>query len=47
MIKENVRSCLAAGKESIIISAGCEVPKFTPPENLKAVAEALDEYHTE
>jgi len=46
-IKENVRSCLAAGKDRIIISAGCEVPKFTPPENLKAVAEALDEYKTD
>lgn len=47
MIKEKVRSCLTAGKDSIIISAGCEVPKFTPPGNLKAVAEALDEYNTE
>ena len=47
IIKENVRNCLVTGKDSIIISAGCEVPKFTPPGNLKAVAEALDEYNTE
>jgi len=42
MVKESVRSCLDIGKDRIIISAGCEVPKFTPPENLKAVAEVLD-----
>jgi uroporphyrinogen decarboxylase len=41
-VKENVRRCIEIGKERIIISAGCEVPKFTPPENLKAVAEALE-----
>ena len=41
-VKEHVRNCLAIGGDSIIISAGCEVPKFTPPENLKAVAEALE-----
>lgn len=43
-VRENVRRCLEIGKDRIIISAGCEVPKFTPPENLKAVAEALEEY---
>jgi len=42
-VKENVQRCLEIGKDRIIISAGCEVPKFTPPENLKAVAEALEE----
>ena len=42
-VKENVRRCLEIGKDRIIMSAGCEVPKFTPPENLKAVAEALEE----
>lgn len=42
-VKENVHRCLAIGKDRIIMSAGCEVPKFTPPENLKAVAEALEE----
>lgn len=45
-VKENVRRCLDIGKDRIIMSAGCEVPKFTPPENLKAVAEALEEYQT-
>lgn len=44
MVKESVRSCLDIGKNRIIISAGCEVPKFTPPENLKAVSEVLEEY---
>lgn len=42
-VKENVRRCLEIGKDRILMSAGCEVPKFTPPENLKAVAEALEE----
>ncbi len=43
MVKESVRNCLDIGKDRIIISAGCEVPKFTPPENLKSVAEVLAE----
>lgn len=43
-VKEHVKRCLDIGKDNIIISAGCEVPKFTPYENLKAVAEALEEY---
>lgn len=42
-VKANVRRCLEIGKDRIIMSAGCEVPKFTPPENLKAVADALME----
>lgn len=42
-VKDHVGKCLETGGNSIIISAGCEVPKFTPPENLKAVAEALEE----
>lgn len=46
MVKQSVRSCLKIGKDQLIISAGCEVPKFTPQENLKAVAEALEEYRT-
>lgn len=41
-VKENVRRCLDIGKDRIMISAGCEVPKFTPLENLRAVAEALE-----
>lgn len=43
-VKGHVRRCLETGGDSIIISAGCEVPKFTPPENMKAVAETLKEY---
>ena len=43
MIKNQVRNCLAIGNDRIIISAGCEVPKFTPPENLRAVAEVLEQ----
>ena len=29
------------GKNQSCIAAGCEVPKFTPPENLRAVADTL------
>jgi MtaA/CmuA family methyltransferase len=43
-VKKAVRDCLAKGDERSFISAGCEVPKFTPPKNLKAVDEALLEY---
>jgi len=43
-VKENVKRCLEIGKDKIIISAGCEVPKFTPAENMKAVTEALEIY---
>jgi len=43
LVRNKVRECIGIGKEHIIISAGCEVPKFTPPENLKAVAEVLVE----
>lgn len=45
-IKASVNSCLDIGKDRILISAGCEVPKFTPPQHLKAVAEALEEYQS-
>ncbi len=38
---EAVTQCLSVGKEQLIISAGCEVPKFTPVENLMAVNEAF------
>ena len=40
-VHEAVARCLSVGKERLIISAGCEVPKFTPVQNLKAVDEAL------
>lgn len=36
-----VRSCCESGGENCIIMAGCEIPKDTPHENLRAVAEAL------
>jgi len=40
-VRESVKKCVGIGKNRLIVSAGCEVPKFTPAENLKAVAEAL------
>ena len=43
-IREAVKKCLEAGDETTFISAGCEVPKDTPYENLKAVYEALKEF---
>lgn len=42
-IKQAVRQCLEIADERTFISAGCEVPKNTPYENLKAVDEALRE----
>lgn len=42
-IRHSVRKCLELADERIFISAGCEVPKNTPYENLKAVDEALRE----
>jgi uroporphyrinogen decarboxylase len=43
-MKEAVWYCLRTGDERTFISAGCEVPKHTPHENLMAVNEALREY---
>ncbi len=43
MVKDHVKKCITIGKDNIIISAGCEVPKYTPYENLRAVSEALEE----
>lgn len=43
-VKNAVKHCLDLADERTFISAGCEVPKFTPYENLKAVEEALLEY---
>lgn len=42
-IKRSTQECIEAGDEYTMISAGCEVPKDTPPENLLAVDEALKE----
>jgi MtaA/CmuA family methyltransferase len=43
-IKVAVMNCLDLADEKTFISAGCEVPKDTPCENLQAVDEALKEY---
>jgi len=40
----SVKDCLDVSDDRTFISAGCEVPKFTSPENLKAVYEALKHY---
>lgn len=40
-IKAAVKNCLAVANSNTFIAAGCEVPRDTPVENLKAVAQAL------
>lgn len=40
-VKQAVEECVRAGNERTFIAAGCEVPVATPPENVKAVHEAL------
>jgi uroporphyrinogen decarboxylase len=40
-IAEAVESCARIGGEKYISAAGCEVPRRTPPENLKAVDDTL------
>jgi uroporphyrinogen decarboxylase len=42
-IKDIVKQCVQVGGVKYTSSAGCEVPKDTPPENLTAVYEALQE----
>ena len=42
-VRESVHACRAAVPTNYISSAGCEVPRDTPPENLLAVADALKE----
>ena len=42
-VKNAVKSCMLAGGTKHTSAAGCEVPKYTPPENLMAVHEALCE----
>lgn len=37
-----VKECLSVSSPTSIIAAGCEVPPHTRPENLRAVAEALE-----
>lgn len=40
-IRSAVNSCCDSGGDSCIIMAGCEIPRDTPHENLRAVDEAL------
>jgi len=40
-VKEAVHKCMRDSKGKACISAGCEIPKFTPYENLLAFTEAL------
>lgn len=42
-VKNAVRQCMQDSRGKACISAGCEIPKFTPYENLKAFSEALYE----
>jgi uroporphyrinogen decarboxylase len=42
-VKDAVRRCRIESKGRACISAGCEIPKFTPYENLLAFTEALYE----
>jgi MtaA/CmuA family methyltransferase len=42
-VKRAVRKCVSQGNSTTFIAAGCEVPKFTPYENMQAVAEVLME----
>jgi uroporphyrinogen decarboxylase len=42
-VKNAVKSCMLVGGRKHTSSAGCEVPKHTPPENLMAVHDALCE----
>ena len=41
IIEAAVNACCETGGEACIIMAGCEIPRDTPHENLRAVAEAL------
>jgi MtaA/CmuA family methyltransferase len=43
-VRQAVRDCLRAGGGRTISAAGCEIPAGTPPENLRAHAQALKEY---
>jgi len=42
-VRTAVKTCVAEGGDLLFLAAGCEVPKFTPPENLLAFAEVLRE----
>lgn len=40
-VKQAVRHCVSVSKNNSFISAGCEVPRDTPPENLRSVSAML------
>jgi uroporphyrinogen-III decarboxylase len=40
-VKQAVRQCTSVSKDNTFISAGCEVPRDTPMENLFAVSDTL------
>lgn len=40
-VNQAVRYCVSVSNKNTFISAGCEVPRDTPPENLRAVSETL------
>lgn len=42
-VKREVEFCARTGIKNYISSAGCEVPKMTPPQNLMAVAQTLEQ----
>lgn len=44
VVREGVLACLRAGGRKSFSGAGCEIPDGTPPENLRAHAEALREW---
>lgn len=43
-VEDAVRHCLEVSANTSIIAAGCEVPPFTPPQNLYAVSQTLVRY---
>lgn len=43
-VRDGVLACLRAGGARSFSGAGCEIPEGTPPENLRAQAEALREW---
>lgn len=43
-VKNAVNNCIDIGTKTNIIAAGCEVPKFTPEQNLLAIKEMHYEY---
>ncbi len=45
-VKAHCLACLEAmrGSDRFILSSGCAVSPLTPPENLRAMVEAVDEF---